>query len=199
MRVADATDRELVEALLHDTPAWAAAFDEPRVQALWAQSLAGVTTAAQERVLRAVVWRGAFADHLAELRGERVVRTPRPIVAIPETLTAPTAGTERGRPREGVGPGAQRVTAIPDGETGSRTGGAPSGSRATAAATPAPPPLQADLARVAALQAESGRLLTRAVARRFARSRPWQMVRDTPTGAFVRRGAASARRRGLRL
>lgn len=76
VRVADATDRHLVGALLADRDAWAAAFDPEAVAVLWRESLAGRTDARQERVLRAAVWRGAFTDHLDALAGRPARRQP---------------------------------------------------------------------------------------------------------------------------
>ncbi|WP_157551534.1 hypothetical protein [Kineosphaera limosa] len=105
IRVGDAADRDAVNSLIHDRQAWAAAFDPALVDSLWAASVAGRTDARQERVLRAVVWRGAFEDHLDEWNDRP---TDRPVVAWvppppppspPSPPTAPAAAAVDGAPR----------------------------------------------------------------------------------------------------
>lgn len=89
VRVADATDRHLVTALLADRAAWADPFDAAIVDELWRASLDGRTDARQERALRAAVWRGAFTDHLDAIEG----RPPRRRSPAPRTLAQRLART----------------------------------------------------------------------------------------------------------
>lgn len=181
VRVGQALDRDAVHSLLLDAAAWADPFDEAHVLRLWQQSVAGSTDARGERVLRAAVWRGAFTDHLAGLAGTPVHRPHVPWSSAQPADPEPPATTAPGRPE---GPGRperperlQRLEPAQPPALSTQPGGA------------------GTLAGIAHLQAQSVRLL----ARRLARSRAWAAIRETPAGTLVRRGAATARRAGVRL
>jgi len=78
-RVADAPDRQAIEALLSDDCAWTDDFDTETMGALWAASVDGSSTAAQEVALRQFLWRAVFEQHLAEVNQHITVPAPSPI------------------------------------------------------------------------------------------------------------------------
>lgn len=80
-RLGSATDADEITGLLMDDSAWGRSFDKDHVHALWHRSVAGETVAREERILRSVVWRGAFEDQVADLN--HVARVPHAAVAIP--------------------------------------------------------------------------------------------------------------------
>lgn len=93
VRLGDAADSAAVNALVRDPQVWSAAFDPGVVARLWDRSVQGCTDARQERIVRAVVWRGAFADHLADLDGTSCPRPPVPWVAPAAEPIEPVAVT----------------------------------------------------------------------------------------------------------
>jgi hypothetical protein len=77
-RLAAVPDRELVKKLL---TAPTEDFDSKVIGSLWAASVAGRSTAADEVALRQLLWRAVFEDHLAEVNQhvtEVPATTPRP-------------------------------------------------------------------------------------------------------------------------
>ena len=95
IRLADAEDRQEVERILTDVDDWGDAFDTAKVHRLWHLSLQGVTTSYQEHVLRSVMWRAAFTDHLTGVHGG-VART-RPVADIPVPPPIPSRRVRRFR------------------------------------------------------------------------------------------------------
>jgi hypothetical protein len=57
-------------------------FDAKVVKALWASSVAGKSTAADEVALRQLLWRAVFDDHLAEVN-LHITQVPRVVPAPP--------------------------------------------------------------------------------------------------------------------
>lgn len=80
-RLAAVPDRELVQKLLK---APTDDFDGKVIGSLWASSVAGKSTAADEVALRQLLWRAVFDDHLAEVNlhitRRPVQKTARPPV-----------------------------------------------------------------------------------------------------------------------
>ncbi len=86
VRLGDAEDRSEIEAVLADTQDWGSAFETSEVHRLWHLSADGGTTAAQERILRSALWRGAFTDHIAGMpAGEPRTRAHQSVPRTSET------------------------------------------------------------------------------------------------------------------
>lgn len=68
-RLGAAVDADAIEAMFAARGPWSGAFDVPVMQALWCRSVAGETSAREERVLQSALWRGTFEDMLAVERG----------------------------------------------------------------------------------------------------------------------------------
>lgn len=116
IRVADATDRDAVNSLVHDPTTWESVLRPEVVRQLWADSLAGHTDAREERVLRAMIWRAAFSDRLHLLDGRAVRQRPH-IPWTPQTELIPPPHTS--------------VTGAPQAERSERSDTAPVGASPT--------------------------------------------------------------------
>ncbi|WP_165554091.1 hypothetical protein [Kribbella capetownensis] len=75
-------------------------FDAEAIRTLWASSVAGRTTAADEVALRQLLWRVVFDDHLQEL-GQYVTRPPAAPRA-PAPVRKPVRRTLRARVKQRV-------------------------------------------------------------------------------------------------
>ena len=86
--LADAPDRNLIEAMLADVEG----FDPQALNTLWAASIAGASSAAAEATLRQALWRATFDEHLAEVN---IAATARPIVELESAAPLPTLHRRR--------------------------------------------------------------------------------------------------------
>jgi hypothetical protein len=82
--LADAADRELIEALLTDVEG----FDAHALNTLWAASVAGASSAAAEATLRQALWRATFDQHLEEVN-HHVPAGPPPIARVATPVAKP--------------------------------------------------------------------------------------------------------------
>lgn len=87
-RVADAADRDAIGALLTQSHPLADDFDADTMGTLWAASVQGSTTAAQEVALRQFLWRAVFEEHLTEINQHITAPIPAPTT---QTATVPPA------------------------------------------------------------------------------------------------------------
>ena len=86
-RLWEESDADLLDELVQQPHDWGDAFDVPRVQGIWSRARAGKAGPRDELLLQRVVWRAAFADHLAAVNG---MATPvRPQVALQTARPAP--------------------------------------------------------------------------------------------------------------
>ena len=84
-RLAAVPDRELVEGLLTGSTD----FDAEAIRSLWASSVAGRSTAADEVALRQLLWRAVFDDHLAEVNQHITQPEPAPSLVMPRPAGEP--------------------------------------------------------------------------------------------------------------
>jgi len=82
--LADAADRELIEALLTDVEG----FDGRALSTLWAASVAGASSAAGEASLRQALWRASFDQHLTEVN-QHMPAGPPPNVGVESPAPKP--------------------------------------------------------------------------------------------------------------
>lgn len=68
--IAGASDRELVQSALDDNHELSNDFDISAVRLAWRRLLAGTGSPYDEALLRQVVWRSAFDDHVAQVNGK---------------------------------------------------------------------------------------------------------------------------------
>ncbi|GAA1590427.1 hypothetical protein GCM10009789_50120 [Kribbella sancticallisti] len=93
-RLADVPDRELVEKLLTAPAEWTEDFEIKAVSALWASSVAGRSTAADEVALRQLLWRAVFEEHLSEVNQHITQHVPQ--VVVPR-VAGPVSASRSGR------------------------------------------------------------------------------------------------------
>ncbi|HEU4948890.1 MAG TPA: hypothetical protein VFT31_17210 [Kribbella sp.] len=164
-RLADAPDRDLVEALLAEPGAWAEGFDVEVLNSLWTASAAGESTAAGEVVLRQMLWRAVFDDHVAEVN-RHLSPAARPVVAV----TPPSATEPLPEP-----PSAAQPPAAQPPSTGAHSPAAQRPVRPTSAQSPvkAKPVLR--------------RIRRNPAVRKLARTPVWRAFRRTRIGRSWRR------------
>lgn len=74
LRPWEETDRDVLEEVLASSSTWGEHFDVPRVRSVWRRAGEGRAGPRDELLLQRVVWRAAFAEHLAAVNRE----TPPP-------------------------------------------------------------------------------------------------------------------------
>ncbi|MDN5789282.1 MAG: hypothetical protein L0H25_00240 [Micrococcales bacterium] len=90
IRLADASDRRDIEALLDAPELWSEAFDVTMIRQMWGRSLDGSGTPRDEATLKAVMWRGGFGDFCAMVNGSAPpARLPLPKVPEASALVHP--------------------------------------------------------------------------------------------------------------
>lgn len=97
-RLWEESDADLLADVVQQPDDWGAAFEVPRVQAIWRRARAGKAAPRDELLLQRVVWRAAFTDHLAAVNVEPAVVRGRVVLATPPAEPTEPAPARRRSP-----------------------------------------------------------------------------------------------------
>jgi len=102
-RLWEEKDVDLLAEIVQQPDDWGAAFEIPRVQAIWRRARAGKAAPRDELLLQRVVWRAAFTEHLAAVNAEPALVRERVV------LTTPPAAAPAQQPATALAPRGKAV------------------------------------------------------------------------------------------